>query len=262
MTDGQQPSNPRATRIGQHYRDVEASIIAQGRAAGVFDASTTIGNAREFIVNDFLRPHLPQRLDVVSGEIIDSSDNSSGQTDTILRDNQSLAWGIGGQALVPVEATTGAIEIKSSLGGDELEGSIRKVARIKRLQRGKYEGMYGASTAQTLAEVPPSRTKAYVIAYDGPKWETVFKKLADNPAWYEGDYLTYGPEVIVILGRGAVVKNDKEICVFPECDDKGIVLISDIAGLEMVGLHVNEMVSRYGGLTYGVAAYGSLGKGE
>lgn len=242
-------------RLSRHYEDLEQSLLAQGRAAGVLTSSTSIGRARELIVNDFLRPHLPQRLSVVRGELIDSKGDSSGELDTMLRDNQSLAWGVGGESLLPVEAAVGVIEVKSSLDGDNLQDAIRKIARAKRLERLPHHGFY-VPTDDAHVEIPPRRTRGYVVAFAGPNWENVATRLRENLEWVDQDYLTLGPEVLLILGRGLIYKNDNEIFqVPPDARDNFAQGLHDRPGVEAIAMHITETVRRYGQITYDLTGY-------
>ena len=242
-------------RLREHYRDLEAALIAQGRAAGILTSPTGLGRAREAIVNDFLRPHLPQRLSVVRGELIDASGRSSGELDTILRDNQSLAWGLGGEQLLPVEAAAGVLEIKSDLAGRNLVDALEKAATVKTLERLPHHGVY-VPTDDAHVEIPPVRSRVYVLAYGGPSWGTIVKNLLDSPEPYRGDYMRWGPEAIVILGRGALYKIDNEILAIPTGAENDFAhCVEDRPGLELIAMHITETIRRYGGLHYEMTQY-------
>jgi hypothetical protein len=243
-----------SSKLRQHYEDTEQALIAEGQRAGVLTSSTSIGRAREIVINGFLSDHLPKRVAVERGELIDSHDRSSGELDTILVDHDSMAWRIGGESLVPVEATPGVLEVKSSLSGKNLEDALRKVARVKSLTRVSSGGFYDSGAEGILVPVPPPHTNGYIIAFDGPSWEHIGEQLVAHPEWYEDDFLTYGPELICILGKGFAHKNDNHILGVPE-GTSALVTHRPVPGLEALTLHIQETLRRYGTLSYQLTLY-------
>lgn len=242
-------------RLRAHFRALEEYLLAQSAVAGILGSSTAIGTARELIVNNYLAHHLPQRISVVSGEVGDAGDRTSGELDTVLRDHDSAAFGIAGQGFYPVEAVPGVIEVKSTLSGREIERTLRKGTRVKRMLRLPHQGLYEPALPGVRVDVPPQRTAYYVVAFSGSKWATILKSVSANPSWYDGDYLTYGPEVIVILGKGALYKNDGEVFGIRYTQPESLVLGPDAPGLELLTMHIAERLRRYGLLNYQLTGY-------
>jgi hypothetical protein len=115
----------------------------------------------------------------------------------------------GGESLVPVEAAIAALEVKSDLGGGNLEDAARKIARIKRLTRVAHHGFYRTEGDGRLRGVLfRPQTFGVIMAFRSPDWSTIFENLATNPDWYYGDPMAFGPDRIVVLGHGLAVKND------------------------------------------------------
>lgn len=212
---------------------------------------------REEIISDFLRAHLPKRVTVERGEIIDSNRRGSGEVDVILVDHESSSLRVGGEPLVPVEAAVGLIEIKSSLFGSNLDDAIRKITRAKILVRTEHHGFYRTSSDRIpKITLPPQRTNGYVVAYDGPSWEYVGRRLNENTEWYHDDYMTYGPEMICILTKGFAYKNDLHV-FYPSrgLDQLDAVHIQNRPGLKEIVYQIEECLHRYGALTYELGPY-------
>jgi len=128
--------------LTEYYTNHENALLASGKAARVLESTTSKGRAREQIISDFLQAHLPKRVAVERGEIIDSNRRSSGEVEVILVDHESSALRVGGESVVPVEAAVGLIEIKSNLSGSNLDDAIRKITRAKTLIRTKHHSFY------------------------------------------------------------------------------------------------------------------------
>ena len=103
--------------IQEHIRRIEDVLLAQSKLAKDSNHNPSIGTLRERLLREFLKPNLPKNIDVVSGEIIDSLGNRSGQIDCILVDTTLplVHLGSSDHLLVLAEAVLGTIEIKSHL---------------------------------------------------------------------------------------------------------------------------------------------------
>lgn len=98
----------------------------------------TKGRAREYIVlENFLRPYLPQRFSVGSGLIIDSQNNSSRQQDLMIYDNfyTPVLMDLDADKILFPEAVFAAIEVKSRLTGDELKDTAKKSISVWQLTK-------------------------------------------------------------------------------------------------------------------------------
>lgn len=244
--------------LAKFYSKIEASLLASAGAAGELESGTSIGRARELLAAQFLEQNLPARISVRRGEIFDSFKESSGETDVILVDNKSSAARVGGESLVPVEAAIGMIEVKSSLNGDNFKDAIKKIARVKKLQRGAQNGTYRkSSNLRPKIPIPPRRLNGYIVAYAGPQWSTLKEKLENNVDWVNGNFMTFGPEIICILGRGFFLKNDFHYGHPTEEINNHLdaILCETRVGLQEIVYHVNETIHRYGDLSYNLNAY-------
>jgi len=94
-----------------------------------------LGEVREILVRELFRPLLPSDIGVGTGQLIDSENNVSPQTDIILFDRSlappmMLSENLG---LFPIESCLYVIEIKSTLNADELRKSHESALAISRL---------------------------------------------------------------------------------------------------------------------------------
>lgn len=95
------------------------------------------GDNREELVQEFLRTHLPKKFGVSSGMIISHDGKFSNQADLVVVDERNNAplYGATRNQLWPVEAVYSLIEVKTTLSPTELEDSIAKGRRFKRMNR-------------------------------------------------------------------------------------------------------------------------------
>ena len=72
-----------------HFKTMAAILAAKYDLSAGFKNSSLMGQERETFVSDFLSTHLPSRLGVSNGEIIDSDNRRSAQQDLIIYDERS-----------------------------------------------------------------------------------------------------------------------------------------------------------------------------
>ncbi len=240
-----------------YFRHLEHALKAQAAATGLLGSTTGRGRAREHLLATFFRNHVPPRLMVSRGEIVDSLGASSGETDLIFADTNSPAFGVGGEAVIPVEAAVGACEVKSSLSGDNLQEAVEKIRSIKRLTRVDHLGFHATSGSVTpRIPIPPRNPAGYIVAFESPSLETVVANLGSNPQWFDNDVMNRAPDLICVLEAGMILKNDLHIFNAPPTTPiSDFYIIKDAVGLQKLLGHVNESLARYGQLTYGVLQY-------
>jgi len=242
----------------EYYVHLEQAMLSQAKAAGILTAPLSKGRAREELIKEFLQKHVPQRLGVEQGEVVDSRGASSDEADIVLVDNQIGRLQVGGESVVPVEAAS-LIESKSilSLGPDGgLALALAKVARTKDLQKTPHHGFYRAGHGDERVPIPPTRANCYVIAFDAPSWESIIEFIGRSASLYNNDYYTYGPELICVLARGFLFKNDNHVStVQPGTETWERVVKPDMPGLEHLIGQIQENLSRYGSLTYEMTQY-------
>ncbi|MBO0609368.1 DUF6602 domain-containing protein [Myceligenerans salitolerans] len=119
-----------------------------------------MGRENELSLSRVLASLMPLRYGVGSGLIFDSKGNRSAQTDIILYDavNEPAILAQTNQVLFPVENVRGAIEIKTSINGAEIQDIGRKVKSVRELNSEQGSdplccavGYYATQEMQTIA---------------------------------------------------------------------------------------------------------------
>jgi hypothetical protein len=138
------PSKP---TIQPLYREIfrarVKSAVAMANAVQEIPHPGMLGEIREILVRELFQPLLPSDIGVGTGQLIDSHNNVSPQTDIILFD-RSLAPPMmlsESMGLFPIESCLYVIEIKSKLTAAELQKSHQSALAITRLTY-KQEGEY------------------------------------------------------------------------------------------------------------------------
>ena len=128
------------------------------------------GGCREETVSSFLRTYLPKHLDVVSGELF-STDNQSCHCDLIVIDRMRVPLlGTEDTRLVPIEGAYAVVEVKSNLDSERLDECLRKCHIVKGMPRDAYAGIHFDPGLQSMIRVrePPRFPLLYcVFAYTG-----------------------------------------------------------------------------------------------
>ena len=146
--------------------------------------------------------------------------------------------------------------MKSSLSGQNLEDAIRKVALAKTLIRTQHHGFYRGSHGDERIPIPPRQTNGYIVGYEGPSISHILNTLLGNPGWYAGNFMSSGPEIICILTKGFIYKNDFHF-FNPELANRDWIMVGaeNKPGMQHIIHNIQETVQRYGGLTYELGAY-------
>jgi hypothetical protein len=239
----------------EYFLSLEKALLHQAEASNIFSSGVSKGRAREIFIHEFLQKHLPSRLVIKRGEIIDSVGNKSGEVDAIIVDHESVAYNIGGEHFVSAEAAVAGIEIKSDLTGDELKNAVEKTCLIKKLSRSKHHGFYRAGHGDEKVEIPPKSPNAYIVGFRGPSLQTIAKRVSENPDWYSGDFLHYGFDILCILEKGFMFKNDGLIFNPELGPGLDFVIINDRSGIQQLIGHMQVFLERFGSLTYELERY-------
>ncbi|MGE3855387.1 MAG: DUF6602 domain-containing protein [Dehalococcoidia bacterium] len=109
--------------------------LAAGKASS-WEHRGIVGDERAAALRVFLEKHLPSTLGVAKGEVIDHSDERTGQLDLIIYDRAAAAAvEVGGEnLLLPCEAVYAVIEVKSTLTLDEMRMAYKSAAKLRKLR--------------------------------------------------------------------------------------------------------------------------------
>lgn len=183
--------------LKSHMAAVESALLATSRIPSNSGHPLHKGTPREAFVRQFLQDHLGDTLALGTGEII-ASDSRSGearnQFDIVVFKRQfpKLSFGGGINAFL-VESVVATIEVKSTLGKEELRSAVRAAHRVKQLPR-------SSTTSIFMGHLTPAPL-CLVVAYNGPM------QLATVRGWIDEIHQEEGipvPELPVGDARNSV----------------------------------------------------------
>lgn len=124
---------------------VAKKIMADFEASKVLKHNGLKGDVREQALSTFLKKHLPEKLKLGSGIVVNSDGIQSRQQDIIIYDafNAPLLHNEEGTKIIPVESVYGTIEVKSTLSKRELATCINNVKSIKALSMNPHTIPHG-----------------------------------------------------------------------------------------------------------------------
>ncbi len=169
----------------------------------------TKGSAREDILLEFLRKHMPKRFGFSKGEICSSKGETSKQIDIIIYDqeNHPIFYDVGNQVIVPSESVLCIIEIKSIL--TELKTSVENIKSVKNMDKSAVR-IDEDITKVSMEQGVPHRiipTKGCVFAYNS---QLTLEKIAEvlneeNQKLNDNEKINF----ICVLDRGIIFYYNK-----------------------------------------------------
>jgi len=122
--------------IRSEYGNIVRSALTRAKNVGGLGHAGLTGEAREVFVQQMLRPILPPYVELGSGQMVDSQNHVSAQTDVVIYCRQTLPPLVfkDGLGVYPAEACIYAIEVKSRLTRHELSTTIDKFRRLKEFE--------------------------------------------------------------------------------------------------------------------------------
>ena len=122
-------------KIKEWLDALEVALERDAERAGLLSHGTSIGTAREFLIQGVLRSLLPSCVRIGAGMILDgSNDQVSKQIDIILFDSRTPAFEIhDGLGLYPVEGVLATIEVKSTLTKRTLREALENCRSVLEL---------------------------------------------------------------------------------------------------------------------------------
>lgn len=112
----------------REYKKVVSSFV---------DHNQQKGEAREYVLRNFLKKFLPERFGVGSGFVVDSKDGVSGQVDIVIYDkNVTIPLSIDGKRLFPIEGVVAVGEVKTNIADKgTLSDAIKQIMSVKKLNK-------------------------------------------------------------------------------------------------------------------------------
>lgn len=130
------PSRQISSRIlGSYHRFFAGFTDSSG-----IGHSLSKGESREVPVREFFESLLPKKFEVSSGEIIDSEDRVSSQTDLVIYRTEDGIPILNQQpTILPVESMMSVVEVKSTITCDEYRDCLKKAQKLYELKPFGYQ---------------------------------------------------------------------------------------------------------------------------
>jgi hypothetical protein len=112
------------------FDQLESVLEKEAQLVGLLDHSSTVGQAREFLVARLLKTILPSGVHIGSGIVIDGYGNSSKQIDIVIYDPKFPLLTVESGGLYFIEGVLATIEIKSTLDTEKLKTSLENSKSI------------------------------------------------------------------------------------------------------------------------------------
>jgi hypothetical protein len=189
--------------LSEHFGAVKRKLQEFARHFDIANHSDIKGYGREVLVREFLATHLPSLCEYLTGEILDSEDARSGQTDIIVQSKQYPRIPLLGRVhLAFADAVIAAIEVKSSLNTQHLEAALSQFRRIKALRRNV--ALACGPTAAKIIPIP-----CVLFAFKGPTKDTLINSLNQYASDKGISLNAFCPDMVIVLDRDYYVcKND------------------------------------------------------
>lgn len=187
-----------SSKVLQQYCESALAILnAQYQATRVLQHNATAGATREQIIKDFLTNHLPELITVVSGQIVDASNNFSKQQDivVVLKSMPRLPFASGSD-LIFQEGVVATIEIKTTLNTPVLADIGVNIQSVRSLVPS-----IGAMAQMGITHSwPGSKILTAIVTYGGATVESIVPALSalDESA---------RPDLLLDLSKGLLIRN-------------------------------------------------------
>lgn len=181
----------------KYLKSALAILNSQCDATRVLRHSATAGAAREQIIKDFLSSHLPELITVMSGQIVDSSENYTKQQDIVLvlKSMPRLPFASGSD-LIFQEGVVAIMEIKTVLNTSVLRNIGENIKSVRELTP--------AAVVTTQMGIthnwPANKVLAAIVTYSGTSLESLLEQLVE----LEDDAQ---PDLLLDLSKGLLVRN-------------------------------------------------------
>ncbi len=188
--------------------------MEQLEEAKVFELRLSRGECREAVIALAIRPWLPQRYGLGSGEVVGADGTRSKALDIVIYDAlYSVVFkSIGGKVLCPAESVFGTIEVKTKLNMEELRDGIRKGQSLAKIARETTDAFQFTPTAGfrlgaglTGDRRPRNHYFTGIVAIDAVEDSKIVEELTRRKS--EGEQ--HLPDIVVCLSKKWIVAKAK-----------------------------------------------------
>ena len=185
--------------------------------SGLFGHAGNKGEFRERIVQEFLRPYLPECYGLGRGEVFSADGESSRQIDIVIYDAifSSVLMKDENNQLFPCESVFGSIEVKTELTGQTLEQGVENIVSLKRLDREASDMLdilpfrrINVGKSLTYGTAKRNHYLGVIFAYKGLEFHRVVEYLEEQSNDLEKKMML--PDFVFNLEREYMVFRYKE----------------------------------------------------
>jgi hypothetical protein len=191
------------TLLSSRLEAIRDALVAHHRG-GHGLPNETIGQEREFLLNEYLREVLPSIYRFGSGVIVDHGGGSTGALDVVVElpfaPNFPMPGG-GKQRLYLCESVAAVLEVKSDLykQWEQATATVQRVKRLKRDLRQASRVLLQSSPDPVPRIDVGEDLPCYVIAYTGHKTAQALEQLLSNTDTRSR------PDGVLVIESGAFV---------------------------------------------------------
>lgn len=189
--------------LSKHFAHVKHKLLSFAAHFEIAKHGDIKGYGREALTEEFLKSHLSDQVDFLTGEIVDSEDGRSGQIDIILQSKKSPKIPLWGNIhLSYSDAVLAIIEVKSNLTTEHLDNSLNASKKIKSLKR---DVILNLSPFQR----PLDKIPYIVFAFTGLTETSILKHINNYSKRHKIPFDDFAPDMIVVLDKDFYIcKND------------------------------------------------------
>ncbi|MCF6252564.1 MAG: hypothetical protein L3J75_15065 [Methylococcaceae bacterium] len=189
--------------LSDHFSKVKNKLLEYSRHFDIADHGDVKGYGREALVQEFLSTHLPDQVESLTGEILDSLDQRSGQVDLMLQSKLQPKIPLLGNIHIGFsDAIIAAVEVKSNLTTQHLNSTLDQFKKIKSLKRNVVLDLENG--AKELDTIP-----CVIFAFKGPKKETIINSINKYATKHKVPLDKFCPDMVVVLDSNYYIcKND------------------------------------------------------
>lgn len=188
--------------LSEHFGKVKNTLIEYSKHFDIANHGSMKGFGREALINEFLKTHLPDQIEYLTGEILDEFDTRSGQVDIILQSKYFPKIPLLSDIqLVFADAVMAAIEVKSDLNTQHLEKSLDQFVKIKSLKR--QTKIEGGVNALSLEKIP-----CIIFAFKGLSRKTLIANIKKYAKDRKISIDLCAPDIVVVLNSNFYLCNN------------------------------------------------------
>jgi hypothetical protein len=192
--------------LEEKLRYIEAQMLASLDANRVaHEHAGTKGDLLEIAFRQFLRDHLPSRLSVGHGEVVDLSGSRSAQTDIVIaNDDHPLTYPAERAGVYFLEGVDAAGEVKSVLTSDSLQDAIGKAQEFKALHAVE-SFLYAAARSRSDRARFYARRPWFLIALESQLTLAHISEVLADRATASGIPRLEDMDAVFVLDRGTAI---------------------------------------------------------